>query len=145
MAGQLQGEQLLLAERGVERAIMAMYHALDSYDFAYLETILTPDGVWHRQGKALKGPAMVRQAMQEREPGARTRHLVSNLLIDKLTENEAEARYYMTAFRSDGDAARPKPDQVALPRAIALYTVKLARSGDRWLFTSINGETTFKG
>lgn len=140
----LQGEKLLLVEREVERAIAAMYHALDSSDFAYLEAMLTPDGVWHRQGKALKGAGMVRQAMKEREPGARTRHLVTNLLIDKATENEAEARYYMSAFRSDGDAARPKPDQIALPRAIAFYTVKLARSGDRWLFTYIDGETIFK-
>ncbi len=141
----LQGEKLLLVERGVERAIAAMYHALDSSDFAYLETILTEDGVWHRQGKALKGPGMVRQAMKEREPGARTRHLVTNLIVDRATENEAEARYYMTAFRADGDPNRPKPDHISPPRGISLYTVKLVRSGDRWLFTYINGETTFKG
>ena len=140
----LQGEKLLLVEREVERAILALYHALDSSDFAYLETILAPDGVWHRQGKALKGAGMVRQAMKEREPGARTRHLVTNLMIEKATEDEAEAHYYMTAFRADGDVDRPKPDKIALPSGIGLYTVKLKRSGERWLFTLIDGETTFK-
>ena len=87
---------------------------------------------------------MVRQAMKEREPGARTRHLVTNLMIEKATEDEAEAHYYMTAFRADGDVDRPKPDKIALPSGIGLYTVKLKRSGERWLFTLIDGETTFK-
>jgi hypothetical protein len=140
----LRDDKLLLVEREVERAIMAFYHALDSSDFAYLEAILTPDGVWHRQGKALKGAAMIRQAMKERDPGARTRHLVTNLLIDKATESEAEARYYMTAFRADGDPARPKPDKIELPRGIGSYKVKLARVGERWLFSLIDGETAFK-
>lgn len=145
MVGQAKGEQLLLVEREVERAIMAFYHALDSSDFLYLENALTPDGEWHRQGKVLKGAAMIRQAMKEREPGARTRHLVTNLLIDSATETMATARYYMIAFRADGDPGRPTPDPIALPRAVALYSVKLAWSGDKWLFTHIGGETIFKG
>ena len=82
--------------------------------------------------------------MKVREPGARTRHLVTNLLIDSVTENTAEVRCYMIAFRADGDPGRPKPDKIELPRALSLYNVRLVRAGDKWVFTQITGDTTFK-
>ncbi len=144
MAAQVQGERLLLIERDIERAIAAFYHALDSSDFEHLSNAMAPDGVWHRQGKELRGPGMVREAMKVREPGARTRHLVTNLLIDQATETTAAVRFYMIAFRTDGDPGRPKPDKIELPRALSLYTVRLVRAGDKWLFTEIKGDTTFK-
>lgn len=144
MQMQVHGERLLLIERDVERAIMAFYHALDSSDFEYLIRAIAPDGVWHRQGKELRGPGMVREAMKVREPGARTRHLVTNLLIDSVTENNAAARFYMIAFRTDGDPGRARPDKIELPRALSLYNVRLARAGDKWVFTEIKGDTTFK-
>ena len=140
---QLEGERLLLNERGVERAIMAFYHALDASDFEHLIHAVAPDGVWYRQGKELRSRDMVREAMNARAPGTRTRHLVTNLLIDSVTADKAEARFYMTVFRSDGDSGRPKPDKTEVPRVVALYKVRLRLDNGEWLFTEIKGETTF--
>jgi SnoaL-like domain len=144
MQKQIQGERLLLVERDVERAIMAFFHSLDSSNFEYLIQAFAPDGVWHRQGKELHGHEMVREALRAREPGARTRHLVTNMLIDSVTENKAEARFYIAAFRADGDPDRPRPDKIELPRVLALYNVRLALENNKWIFVEIRSDTTFK-
>lgn len=140
----VRGERLLLIERDVERAIMAFFHALDSSNFEQLIQSVASDGIWYRQGKELRGREMVRAAMKAREPGARTKHLVTNLLIDSVTEDKAEARFYMTAFRADGDPGRPRPDKIELPRGLSLYNVRLTRENNKWVFAEIKGDITFK-
>ena len=46
----------LMAERGATRALIAHWAALDAAEYEAVATGFAEDGVWHRQGEALKGP-----------------------------------------------------------------------------------------
>ncbi|HEY4142792.1 MAG TPA: nuclear transport factor 2 family protein, partial [Pseudolabrys sp.] len=97
----------ITAERGAERTLIGLFAALDSNQFETVATSFAGDGVWHRQGKQLKGPSMVRDAMAERNKGARTRHVVTNILTAVIGENEADINFYMTVFSHLGEADAP--------------------------------------
>lgn len=84
------------------QAIMRFYAALDAGDIEGVAGLMADDGVWHRQGKVLTGPAAVLAALRERPAGRVTAHLVNNLVIDLSADcTTATARYMLLVFRHD--------------------------------------------
>jgi hypothetical protein len=134
----------LMAERGAVRALIAHWAALDSGNFEAVASGLADDGVWHRQGKELKGPPMVRDAMAERSKGARTRHLVSNILATVKSESEVEIDFYMTVFSHNGEADAPPPAPMNVPNSVGLSQAKLRRVGTAWKITFLRSAATFQ-
>jgi hypothetical protein len=134
----------LLAERGAVRALISHWAALDSGNYEAVAAGFADDGVWHRQGKELKGPPMVRAAMAERSKGARTRHLVSNMLTTLKGENEAEIDFYMTVFSHNGEADAPPPAPMNVPNSVGLSQAKLRREGAAWKITLLKSSATFQ-
>jgi hypothetical protein len=94
-------DELLAAARSLacHQAIYRFYAALDAADFAAVAAAVAPDGVWHRQGKALRCPGEVAAAMAERPAGRVTAHLVQNLVVTLLDAQTATARYNTLVFR----------------------------------------------
>lgn len=64
------------------QAVMRFFAALDAGDIAAVSACMAEDGVWHRQGQALRGPDQVLAALKQRPAGRVTAHLVNNLVID---------------------------------------------------------------
>jgi len=122
-------DEMLSAARNLacQQAIHRFYAALDTGDFATLAAAMAPDGIWHRQGRALRGPGDVAQAMAERPAGRVTAHLVLNLVVDLQDGETATARYNTLVFRHDGPAGAPPPAPLGLPLSIAAAQDRLRR------------------
>lgn len=134
----------LIAERGAIRALIGMWAALDSGQYETVATSFAEDGVWHRQGKELKGPAMVRAAMDERSKGARTRHVVTNVLTTLQGEFAAEINFYMTVFSHAGEPDAPLPAPMNLPNTVGLSRATLRLEGTQWKITELKSGATFR-
>ena len=116
---------------------------LDNQEFDRLADLLAPDGVWHRAGKELRGRAMLLAAMDARGATRRTRHLITNLIVDAIDADHAEAVFYSTAFVCT-DAA---PDVIApmeLPSSIGTYRATFVRMPDGWRIAALKSQMTFR-
>src|SRR5882724_12776568 len=59
-----------------------LFFNLDEQRYSQVAELFAPDGVWHRQGEQLQGRDAVRQALEQRPAGLKTRHLVSNTIVE---------------------------------------------------------------
>lgn len=132
----------LLAQQATERLIMQCYRQLDLNDLPPILKLFAHDGVWVRQGNALKGHAEILEGLKRRPPRLKTVHVVTNILFDELTADTASASYYITAFRENPDdpAAAVPMD----PVQIGTYTIKTRRIDGSWLITEIDNTVTFR-
>ncbi|NKC30762.1 nuclear transport factor 2 family protein [Falsiroseomonas selenitidurans] len=129
-------DEILAAARilACQQAIHRFYAALDRGDFATVANALAPHGIWHRQGKALRGPGDVAQAMAERPAGRVTAHLVQNLVVELEGPEAARARYNTLVFRHDGEAEAKPPAPLGVPLSIAAAEDRLERDANgAWL------------
>lgn len=88
--------------------VYEFFRGLDSRDNDAVASLFARDGVWVRQGIPLQGPDAVRVALEQRDPGRHTAHLVTNLWVEQATENTARVRFYMTAFETTQTASTPQ-------------------------------------
>jgi ketosteroid isomerase-like protein len=140
-------DELLAAARIVacQQAIHRFYAALDASDFATVAAAVAPDGVWHRQGKALRGPGDVAAALAERPAGRVTAHLVQNLVVTLEDPETATARYNTLVFRHDGAAGAPLPAPIGVPLSIAAAQDRLRRDAatGSWLVVERRSSRVF--
>ncbi len=122
-------DELLATARTLacQQAIHRFYAALVASDFATVAAALAPEGIWHRQGRTLRGPADVATAMAERPAGRVTAHLVQNLVIELAGAEMATARYKTLVFRHDGVPGQDGPAPIGTPLSIAAVTDRLRR------------------
>jgi SnoaL-like domain len=133
-----------------QQAVLRFYAALDASDYAAVAAAVAPEGVWHRQGRALRGPAEVRAALAERPAGRVTAHLVQNLVVDLADERNATARYMSLVYRHDagagaGAGAPPEgPAPLGAPLSIAAYADRLRREeAGAWLVVERRSRRVF--
>lgn len=137
---------------GCQQAIHRFYAALDASDFDTVSAALADDGVWHRQGEALRGPAAVKQALAHRPAGRRTAHLVQNLVVDVIDPGQARVQFMTLVYRhdavtqtdtgQDSDAGGPAP--LSLPLSISFHREHLARTpAGEWLVIEKRSERRF--
>lgn len=135
----------LMVERAAERVIVKLWAALDSADFEGVAGSFADDGVWHRQGKQLAGPAGVRAAMAERPKSARTRHLITNALVDAVDENSAEMQFYLTVYHHTAEPAdTPPPAPMNVPLTVALAKASLRKGPSGWKIRELKSTDTFR-
>ncbi len=123
--------------------ISLFFQHLDAAEFEKLAALMAADGVWHRQGKALVGPDMVRQAMRERPKDLSTCHIVSNLVVDAVDADHAQASFYNTVFAHTGEAGEG-PAPLDVPMAIYRFETSLVRVDGGWRFAKIGGRPMFR-
>lgn len=105
-----------------QQLLHRFFHCLDQSDYDGLLALFDPDGVWHRQGVALRGHAAMAQAMQARSTTQRIRHVLSNVLVHQHDDHIAEVGGYMTVYRFDN--GQPQPGLVAIDGPSQLYAVQ---------------------
>ena len=115
-----------------EQTILAMFDHLDERRYDELLSLMTPQAVWHRQGKRLQGHAQILAALNERSATQRIRHLVTNLLQRSAGDDSASFSHYMTALRFDDGQAHDGPVTVRQPYRMSLVTTQLVRTGGVW-------------
>jgi ketosteroid isomerase-like protein len=134
----------LQAVIGCQQAIHRFYAALDASDMDAVSLAMAEDGVWHRQGQALRGPASVRAALAQRPAGRRTAHLVQNLVVDVIDPGQAQAQFMTLVYRHDADAPVTGAAPLGAPLSISFHRERLVR-GDSgvWQFAEKRSERRF--
>ena len=127
----------------IERIIYLFFRYLDDQQYDELAALFAPEGVWHRAGKALRGPNGVREAMAQRPAGFTTRHIITNIVIDATSSNHVHASYYMTVFMHEGAERATKQVPLELPLHVSVFDQTFIRSGSGWLIQGLSGLPTF--
>lgn len=130
----------LHAAEGISR----LYQALDMHQPEKLGALFTPDGVWNRQGKALRGAEAIFAELSQRPRGRTTMHIVSNFVADPIGDREMQTTYYLTVFRHDTDGAVQLPIKMSLPFAALICRARVVLVGERWLIAELSSQTVFQ-
>jgi hypothetical protein len=132
-----------LVRSKIEKLIYEFFYCLDERHYRQLSDMFASDGVWHRQGKQLRGPDAVMDAMKQRPAGFTTRHLITNVIVDVAGSDAASARYYMTVFVHEGTEAPKAAVPMAVPMHVSSFEQKFVNRGGQWLIGELNGVATF--
>ena len=137
------------AERAIEwdcaQVLLRFYDAFDNWNYEAMAELFTEDGVWHRAGKALKGREAIVTELRSRSSTQVIRHVVTNLLVDVVDDDHAEARLYLTAYRHDSGAPRTVPAPIGLPAMLLVVSARLLRCPDDWRITEQVMQREFAG
>ncbi|WP_251864464.1 nuclear transport factor 2 family protein [Achromobacter sp. Marseille-Q4962] len=120
--------------------IMAFYRDLDENRYEDLAGRLSPDGVWHRQGKALAGRRAVLDALALRSRTQRIHHLIVNLMADRQGDGRCVMRAYMLVVRHDSGAPLQGPAPLAGIENIRTLHIELACVDGQWLINDMRGD-----
>lgn len=77
----------------------AFFNHLDERRYDDLAAMFLPDGRWLRQGRWLDGPEAILDALRARPATMRVRHMVSNVVVNGISLDEARVHAYLTAYR----------------------------------------------
>lgn len=116
------------------QSIARFYALLDGIEEGNVGSMVAQDGVWHRQGAVLQGPAAVDQALGQRPKGRSSLHLVSNLYTKPDSPERVTARYVCQVFRHDR-----APDSVAGPAPLPSSLLAVTTNEDVWV-RELSGE-----
>lgn len=129
--------QRLLAERACERLLHEYCRLVDFGEASRMADLFTEDGVWEADELVLDGREAIRAHFLKRERVVRrvSRHMVTNVAIDVVSDDEATGLSYFANFRHDrqeGDRSLPQPMEV--PKYLGEYVDRFRRTGDGWRF-----------
>lgn len=133
----------LAAALACERLLVRLFHCLDARDYEGVAACFDDDSLWLRQGKELRGPAQVLEALQARSATIHVHHLLSNIDVRMTDANHAESIAYMTVYRSD--TGKPPRFPVAMhgPDLVAVCTGEFRCAADDWRVTRLATTITY--
>jgi hypothetical protein len=121
------------------QVVTRFYNALDASRYDDLVDQFAPDGIWKRQGEELAGRDVILAAMQARSDTQVIRHVVTNIEINVVDEDNASSAEYVTIYRHDSGEKLDGPAPLDGPGVIFLYQDKLIRTGDGWKIADKRG------
>jgi hypothetical protein len=121
------------ARRAIEwdcaATVLRLFGAMDALQYDRVAGAFTPDGVWHRAGKALRGRAQIVAAMNERPMDRLVRHIITNVVVDVVDERRATGSCYVTAY---GGPLSDGPPALNAPWLVLTATHVFAASDEGW-------------
>lgn len=130
------------AMKQCENQVMLFFRHLDERSYSALAAVLTPDAIWRRQGKVLRGPQQVQQALQQRSPTMRIAHIITNLVFDKCETQCCTIRGYMLVIRHEPDGPVQGPCPLQGIDSIRNVHIQMKRVADSWLIAELSAEET---
>ena len=116
------------------QALTRFFNYFDQWRYEDMAGLFAPNGVWHRQGKALQGKDAIVAVLNTRSRTQTVRHVVTNVQIEVTDAMTAEFLLYVTAYIHDsGTKLRKAADHsdavAAAGGAGATFVKRGARSG----------------
>jgi len=133
-----------MARLDAEQLIVRLYNALDAHEPEKIGRCFAPDGVWHRQGKALQGPVAVIRETSERPKTRTTQHVLSNFDMEMDHRDGFQVRYYLTVFRHDATEVATDPVPVSMPFALLRSRASLVNHEGALLIAELTSQTIFQ-
>jgi hypothetical protein len=136
------------AARAIEwdcaQVLTRFFNALDAFRYDEMASTFAPDGVWHRQGKALKGHAAILSALNERSTTQTVRHVVTNIAVTPLGADRARFQLYLTVYARDiGVMPNATPPIIASPFLLLTVPGSFVLFDGAWLIAEMTMNRTF--
>jgi hypothetical protein len=112
--------------------LLRFYDCFDSFDYDGMAALFTPDGVWHRAGKALQAHSGMVAELSTRSTTQTVRHVVTNLIVQAQDQSHARGSCYLTAYRHDDGQPSAKPPSISSPYLLLVVTAQFARVAQGW-------------
>lgn len=109
-----------------------LFYFLDQSNYRDLASLFAPNGIWHRQGERLAGPAQIVQALLKRSATQRIRHLISNQFIESQSRDQLQMVAYLTAYRFDDGTLHAGPVEISRPFLLSLLRASLCQVDGAW-------------
>lgn len=114
-----------------QRVLLRFYDEFDRGNYAAMVAMFADDGVWHRAGKALAKQRIAAE-LQLRPSRQRVRHVLTNILVEALDRDHADARCYLTVYRNQDLDRPPEQQRLRAPYLFLQVTAKLKRLAGTW-------------
>lgn len=127
------------------RLLIRFFNAFDAFRYDEMAAMFAPDGVWHRQGKALHGRAAILAALDERSATQTVRHVVTNIDVTASAADDAQFLLYLTAYADDrGVAPDGEPPIIAAPFLLLTVPGSCVRIDGKWRIADMTMTRTFR-
>ena len=111
----------------------AYSHHLDAGEADALAALFAPDGVWQIVTNRMQGREVIgrywRDRYAQRKPGERSRHVITNELIEVIDRDHAKGVAYFAVYSFDADAAK---NLSLAPVAFAQTHDEYVRTAEGW-------------
>lgn len=125
------------------RMLTRFINALDAGDYETMAGLMAENGVWKRPGGDAIGPSGLLAAMKDRRRDLIVRHVISNVAIEVIDEDNATGITYLTVYRHRG----PPPDRGPAPLAgahmVGVSYNRLVREPGGWRIGEKRTSRTF--
>lgn len=108
--------------------------SIDFRDYDAFADLFTEDGVLN-VGRPLEGRAAIEASLTRRPDELRSRHVLTNIFIDVLSETDARGISYLTLYRHVGpESLDGKPIAFDGPAAVGHYEDRFVKTEAGWKF-----------
>ena len=126
------------------QVLTRFFNYFDQWRYDDMAELFTPDGVWHRAGKALDSRAAILEALNARSRTQTVRHVVTNVQIDVVDADHAEALLYITAYMHDSGVKVLTPPKIRAPYLVLVVPGWLVRVSGAWKIASMSMNREFE-
>lgn len=123
-----------IAEWACLRLCHLWAHHVDRGDFPAMVALFTPDGIFIRDGKPLRGREAITQSYAHR-PRITVLHIVTNFIAHEVDSSHAVASLYMTPVSTFDTSVVPKLDPMSSFRLLR-FEDEYQLTPDGWRFAS---------
>jgi ketosteroid isomerase-like protein len=130
----MKDEKIRTIKEACEALSIAYARAIDFRDYDYFITLFTEDAVLDT-GKPMEGRAAIAESLSRRPDQLRSRHVISNVFTDVLSETEARGISYLTLYRHVGEESlKGEPIDFDGPAAVGHYEDRFEKTAEGWKF-----------
>ena len=114
------------------RTLTRFINALDAGDYETMAGLMAENGVWKRPGGNAVGPAGLLEAMKDRPRDLIIRHVISNVAIEVIDDDNASGITYLTVYRHQGPPPESGPAPLAGVHMVGVSHNRLVRELGGW-------------
>jgi hypothetical protein len=132
-------ETCRIIEDECTRLSIAYARHLDFKEYDQLVRLFAEDGELNTTGRVFKGREKISRVMAARPEGLRSRHVLTNIWIKVIGEDQAEGMSYATIYRHTGEGLEGDdqgPRIISGPSSIGHYADRFVRTEEGWRFAS---------
>jgi hypothetical protein len=130
------------AEMACQRLVIASYSLMDQGRYEETAALFTQDAIWVRGGKPVSGRDAILASLNQRPDADLSRHLVTNILVDLMSDSEGTATACFVPLRGtkreDGSVATPSITN------IGDLAYRFRREANGWLIAHLQPRIIFK-
>ncbi|WP_231639183.1 nuclear transport factor 2 family protein [Sphingomonas profundi] len=125
-----------------ERLAIASYSLMDHGRYDAAVALFTKDGVWVRGGVPCAGRDAILASLNQRPEGDISRHIVTNVLVTRISDTEADATALFVPLRGRPDEQGIAPLSPAA--MIGDLVFRFERVAGVWLIRELRPRPVFK-